>query len=66
MIEKSILFLDEFQLSDRAANKILNNLLTTLFQLAGILVASSNRTPKVGSGVEFAPPPRGLVGIGWV
>jgi protein AFG1 len=46
MIEKSpIIFLDEFQLPDRAASKILSNLLTTFFQLGGVLIASSNRMP---------------------
>lgn len=66
MIEKSpILFLDEFQLPDRAASKILNNLFTTFFLLGGVLIASSNRMPEElakASGVEFIPPPRvGLV-----
>lgn len=47
MIEKSpILFLDEFQLPDRAASKILSNLFTAFFQLGGVLVASSNRMPE--------------------
>jgi protein AFG1 len=47
MIETSpILFLDEFQLPDRAASKILSNLLTTFFQLGGVLIASSNRMPE--------------------
>ncbi|KAM3072878.1 hypothetical protein ACMFMF_007206 [Clarireedia jacksonii] len=47
MIEKSpILFLDEFQLPDRAASKILSNLLTPFFQLGGVLIASSNRMPE--------------------
>lgn len=36
MIDKSpILFLDEFQLPDRAASKILSNLFTSFFQLRG-------------------------------
>lgn len=66
LIEKSpILFLDEFQLPDRAASKILSNLFTTFFQLGGVLVASSNRIPDElakASGVEYSPPPRvGLV-----
>ena len=68
MIENSpILFLDEFQLPDRAASKILSNLLTSFFQLGGVLIASSNRMPdelSEASGVDFAPPPRrGLVKI---
>jgi protein AFG1 len=66
MVEKSpILFLDEFQLPDRASSKILSNLLTTFFQLGGVLIASSNRMPDEldkAAGVEYAPPPRaGLV-----
>ncbi|KAL3424613.1 AFG1-like ATPase [Phlyctema vagabunda] len=63
MVEKSpILFLDEFQLPDRAASKILSNLLTTFFQLGGVLIASSNRMPDElakASGMDFAAPPRG-------
>lgn len=47
MIEQSpILFLDEFQLPDRAASKILGNLFVVFFQLGGVLVASSNRMPE--------------------
>jgi predicted ATPase len=64
MVEKSpILFLDEFQLPDRAASKILSSLLTTFFQLGGVLIASSNRMPdelSKASGVEYAPPPKGF------
>ena len=55
-----ILFLDEFQLPDRAASKILSNLLTSFFQLGGVLIATSNRMPEElakASGVEFSPPP---------
>ncbi|KAL9001173.1 MAG: hypothetical protein Q9169_000357 [Polycauliona sp. 2 TL-2023] len=55
-----ILFLDEFQLPDRAASKILSNLLTSFFHLGGVLVATSNRMPEElakASGVEFAAPP---------
>ena len=63
MVENSpILFLDEFQLPDRATSKILSNLSTSFFQLGGVLVASSNRMPdelsKAG-GMNFAAPPRG-------
>ncbi|TAQ90222.1 hypothetical protein B7494_g1490 [Chlorociboria aeruginascens] len=62
MIEKSpILFLDEFQLPDRAASKILSNLLTAFFQLGGVLIASSNRMPDElakASGTSFVPPTR--------
>lgn len=66
-----ILFLDEFQLPDRAASKILSNLLTSFFQLGGVLIATSNRMPEElanASGIEFAlpPPPRlGLFGNRW-
>jgi protein AFG1 len=70
MIEKSpILFLDEFQLPDRAASKILSNLLTTFFQLSGVLIASSNRMPDElakASGVEFTPPPGGSLVKNWL
>jgi peroxisome-assembly ATPase len=70
MIENSpILFLDEFQLPDRAASKILSNLLTTFFQLGGVLIASLNRMPDElakASGVEFAPPPRGSLVRNWL
>jgi protein AFG1 len=65
MIESSpILFLDEFQLPDRAASKILSNLLTSFFQLGGVLIASSNRMPDElakASGMNFGLPPRGRV-----
>ena len=66
-----ILFLDEFQLPDRAASKILSNLLTSFFHLGGVLIATSNRMPEElanASGVEFAPPPSsrlGLLGSKW-
>ncbi|MCJ1410936.1 hypothetical protein MMC19_005024 [Ptychographa xylographoides] len=66
-----ILFLDEFQLPDRAASKILSNLLTSFFHLGGVLIATSNRIPEElanASGVEFAPPPAsrlGLLGNRW-
>lgn len=63
MVEKSpILFLDEFQLPDRASSKILSNLLTPFFQLGGVLIASSNRMPDElakASGVDFTAPSRG-------
>lgn len=59
MIEKyPILFLDEFQLPDRAASKILSNLFTVFFQLGGVLVASSNRMPEElekATGFECVP-----------
>lgn len=66
-----ILFLDEFQLPDRAASKILSNLLTSFFHLGGVLIATSNRMPEElanASGVEFAVPPAsrlGLLGNRW-
>lgn len=65
-----ILFLDEFQLPDRAASKILSNLLTSFFHLGGVLVATSNRMPEElanASGVEFAAPPasRRIFRSGW-
>ncbi|KAI0597371.1 AFG1-like ATPase-domain-containing protein [Biscogniauxia sp. FL1348] len=67
MVEKSpILFLDEFQLPDRAASKILSNLFTAFFQLGGVLVASSNRMPEElekATGFAYVAPPRGgLIG----
>ena len=66
-----IVFLDEFQLPDRAASKILSNLLTSFFQLGGVLIATSNRMPEElanASGVEYASPPAsrlGLLGSRW-
>lgn len=67
MVEKSpILFLDEFQLPDRAASKILSNLFTAFFQLGGVLVASSNRMPEElekATGFGYvAPTASGLIG----
>ncbi|KAI0873747.1 AFG1-like ATPase-domain-containing protein [Hypoxylon argillaceum] len=67
MIEKyPILFLDEFQLPDRAASKILSSLFTAFFQLGGVLVASSNRMPEElekATGFEYvAPSIGGLLG----
>ncbi|OTB16463.1 hypothetical protein K445DRAFT_74430 [Daldinia sp. EC12] len=67
MVEKSpILFLDEFQLPDRAASKILSNLFISFFQLGGVLVASSNRMPdelEKATGVDYVPPAtNGLIG----
>ncbi|KAI9167656.1 AFG1-like ATPase [Paramyrothecium foliicola] len=58
MVEESpILFLDEFQLPDRAASKILSHLFIAFFQLGGVLVASSNRMPEElqkATGVDYA------------
>ncbi|KAH7356515.1 AFG1-like ATPase-domain-containing protein [Rhexocercosporidium sp. MPI-PUGE-AT-0058] len=73
MVEQTpILFLDEFQLPDRAASKILSNLFTAFFQLGGVLIATSNRMPDElakASGMDFAAQPRGglvrgLLGFG--
>ena len=63
MVEKSpILFLDEFQLPDRAASKIMNNLFIAFFQLGGVLIASSNRMPEElekATGGHYPPPATG-------
>ncbi|KAL8871261.1 MAG: hypothetical protein Q9174_002872 [Haloplaca sp. 1 TL-2023] len=61
-----ILFLDEFQLPDRASSKILSNLFTSFFQLGGVLIATSNRMPEElanASGVEFSAPPLSTLGM---
>lgn len=62
MISNSpILFLDEFQLPDRAASKIMTNLMTSFFQLGGVLIATSNRMPEElhkAAGMAFPPPSR--------
>ncbi|KAL8711329.1 MAG: hypothetical protein Q9220_004226 [cf. Caloplaca sp. 1 TL-2023] len=61
-----IIFLDEFQLPDRAASKILSNLLVSFFHLGGVLVATSNRMPEElanASGFEFATPPASRLGM---
>jgi predicted ATPase len=63
-----IIFLDEFQLSDRAASKIMTNLMTSFFHLGGVLIATSNRMPEElakAAGIEFAPPPSRLESLGW-
>lgn len=63
LIETSpILFLDEFQFPDRVASKILSNLMTSFFQLGGVLIATSNRMPDElakAAGIEFARPAPG-------
>ncbi|KAJ8107954.1 hypothetical protein OPT61_g8512 [Boeremia exigua] len=63
LIETSpILFLDEFQFPDRVASKVLSNLMTSFFQLGGVLIATSNRMPDElakAAGVEFARPAAG-------
>lgn len=69
LINKSpILFLDEFQLPDRAASKILSNLMTSFFQLGGVLIATSNRMPEElakAAGMEFTRPVSRLSRLGW-
>ncbi|KXX75355.1 Lactation elevated protein 1 [Madurella mycetomatis] len=64
-----ILFLDEFQLPDRTASRIMNNLFIAFFQLGGVLVASSNRMPeeleKAAGGYYSPPATGGLVGKFW-
>lgn len=71
LIETSpVLFLDEFQFPDRVASKILSNLMTSFFQLGGVLIATSNRMPDElakAAGVEFArPAPGGAFSrLGW-
>lgn len=63
MIEQSpILFLDEFQLPDRASSKILSNLFIPFFQLGGVLIASSNRMPdelEKAVGAQYPAPVTG-------
>ncbi|EXJ77624.1 hypothetical protein A1O3_09852 [Capronia epimyces CBS 606.96] len=54
--ESPILFLDEFQMPDRTASKLINSFFTAFFHLGGVLVASSNRMPEElskAAGVEF-------------
>jgi protein AFG1 len=69
LIETSpILFLDEFQLPDRAASKILSNLMTSFFQLGGVLVATSNRMPEElakAAGMDFSQPLNRRSRLGW-
>ena len=69
LIEHSpILFLDEFQLPDRAASKILSNLMTSFFQLGGVLIATSNRMPEElakAAGMEFSRPVHRFSRLGW-
>lgn len=63
--ESPILFLDEFQLPDRAASKILSHLFIGFFQLGGVLIASSNRMPEElqkATGIDYTPTPsKGLI-----
>jgi predicted ATPase len=58
--ESPILFLDEFQMPDRVAAKLINGFFTAFFHLGGVLVASSNRMPEElskAAGVEFGGMP---------
>ncbi|KAK4239931.1 lactation elevated protein 1 [Achaetomium macrosporum] len=57
-----ILFLDEFQLPDRASSKIMSNFFVAFFQLGGVLIASSNRMPEElekAIGGSYSPPAAG-------
>lgn len=59
-----ILFLDEFQIPDRAAARIMTNLMTCFFHLGGVLIATSNRLPEdlaKAAGLEFGSPPSSKV-----
>jgi predicted ATPase len=63
-----ILFLDEFQMPDRVASKLLTGLMTGFFQLGGVLVATSNRMPEElakAAGVSFNPAPQRSFGWGF-
>jgi peroxisome-assembly ATPase len=63
-----ILFLDEFQMPDRAASKLINSFMTAFFHLGGVLVASSNRMPDElakASGVEFGSRAQDKGMFGW-
>lgn len=63
-----ILFLDEFQLPDRTASKIMSNLMTSFFQLGGVLIATSNRMPDElakAAGMEFVRPTSRFESLGW-
>jgi len=67
-----ILFLDEFQMPDRASSKLLNGFMTAFFHLGGVLVANSNRMPDElakASGIEFGSRARRSSGqrgvLGW-
>jgi protein AFG1 len=61
-----ILFLDEFQMQDRAVSKLLNNFMTSFFHLGGVLIATSNRMPEElakAAGVEFGLSPNSAGGL---
>lgn len=73
--DSPILFLDEFQMPDRASSKLINGFFTAFFHLGGVLVASSNRMPEElskAAGIEFGEMQRrngsaagGFWGMGW-
>lgn len=42
----TVLFLDEFQMPDKTAGKIIKSLFNNFFLLGGVLVATSNRLPE--------------------
>ncbi|KEF57210.1 uncharacterized protein A1O9_07400 [Exophiala aquamarina CBS 119918] len=63
--DSPILFLDEFQMPDRTASKLINSFFTAFFHLGGVLIASSNRMPEElskAAGIEFGG--RGAKGWG--
>ncbi|KAF3940578.1 hypothetical protein ABW19_dt0208869 [Dactylella cylindrospora] len=49
----TILFLDEFQMPDKASGKILKSLFCNFFQLGGVLIATSNRLPETLVAAEW-------------
>lgn len=73
--DSPILFLDEFQMPDRTASKLVNSFFTAFFHLGGVLVASSNRMPEElskAAGIEFGTLRKGVgmggggfFGLGW-
>jgi predicted ATPase len=77
--DSPILFLDEFQMPDRTASKLVGSFFTSFFHLGGVLVASSNRMPEElskAAGIEFGGLQRsrdggggggggGIWGLGW-
>ena len=69
MVQSSpMLFLDEFQLPDRVASKTVSNLMTSFFQLGGVLIATSNRMTEdlvKAMGMGFPRPPLRLESLGW-
>ena len=63
-----ILFLDEFQLPDRTASKIISHLMTGFFQLGGVLIATSNRMPDElakAAGMQFVRPSSRFESLAW-